>query len=58
MRPWKIYKKAMDDIKKNAANDEEWAKIAADNWDRLQAMFSKIGMSEKVLSDPIKTMWR
>ena len=58
MRPWKIYKASMDNIKTSAESDETWVQLATTNHDLLKRILLPIGMSEKTVSKPIKAMWR
>ena len=58
MRPWKIYKASMDNIKTSAESDETWVQLATTNHDLLKRILVPIGMSEKTVSKPIKAMWR
>lgn len=57
MRPWKIYKAAMDNIKKKAEDDEEWVTKATENLELLRRVLAPLGMQEKILANPVKAMW-
>ena len=58
MRPWKIYKASMDNIKTNAESNEEWIQLSTNNHDLLRRILGFIGMNEKTISKPVKAMWR
>ena len=57
MRPWKIYKPAMDAIKSEAESDPEWIEKAAANHELLTRMLKPLGVQEKILSKPVKALW-
>ena len=57
MRPWKIYKEAMDNIKSEGEKNPEWISKATEHLDLLMRILKPIGIQEKILAKPVKAMW-
>ena len=56
-RPWKIYKPVVDEFKTRAESDPEWISKAQEHRDLVLRVLRAIGVQEKILSKPVKSLW-
>ena len=56
-RPWKLFKNRVEDYKRRVGSDSEWINKARENEDFLAKYLSLLGVTDKVLKDPVKSLW-